>query len=165
MNLILQVWDPHRVNGMRLLTRALILLTAASLIFLLLVGRCGLRIDEELAPTGSDEQLADADQFQKTLSPESYYISILHRREEEHRAEIKALKEEIANLKRKVCNILFYRFTWKLIFCAGLFFDFINLKYKIIYLNRRNLIAFKILRLLTYDTMIYESDDVSPTSD
>lgn len=100
------MWDPHRVNGMRLLTRALILLTAASLIFLLLVGRCGLRIDEELSPTGSDEQLADADQFQKTLSPESYYISILHRREEEHRAEIKALKEEIANLKRKVCNIL-----------------------------------------------------------
>ena len=88
---------------MRLLTRALILVTAASLIFLLLVGRCGLRIEEEFSPTGSDE-LAE-DQFQRTLSPESYYISILHRREEEHRAEIKALKEEIANLKRKVTNI------------------------------------------------------------
>ncbi|XP_015929331.1 chondroitin sulfate N-acetylgalactosaminyltransferase 2 isoform X2 [Parasteatoda tepidariorum] len=88
---------------MRLVTRALLLLVAVSLIFILLLGRCGLRLDEDLGSTSSGNS-----DFQYRLSqqsPESYYLDLLHRREEEHRLEIKNLKDEITSLKKKVTDL------------------------------------------------------------
>lgn len=94
-------------RSMRLVTRALLLLSAVSLVFLVFIGRCGLRLEEEFRTAGGGEVSLSGQGSLDTsasMSPDSYYLELLHRREEEHRVEIRKLKEEIAELKRKMAD-------------------------------------------------------------
>ncbi|XP_054711283.1 chondroitin sulfate N-acetylgalactosaminyltransferase 2-like [Uloborus diversus] len=91
-------------GSMRLVTRTLLLLTAISLVFLVFIGRCGLRLDDEISgSSASSSPLGSL--LPQSMSPDSYYLDLLHRREEEHRAEIKRLKDEINGLKKKVSDL------------------------------------------------------------
>lgn len=91
-------------SSMRLVTRALLLLSAASLVFLIFIGRCGLRLDEEFRAT-SPNPLESQPYILQSISPDTYYLDLLHRREEEHRNEIQHLKKEISTLKQKVSDL------------------------------------------------------------
>ncbi|GIY23349.1 chondroitin sulfate N-acetylgalactosaminyltransferase 2 [Caerostris extrusa] len=86
---------------MRLVTRALLLLSFASLTFLVLVGRQGLGLEGQGDPSSDPPSFLSGE----GQTPEAYYLDLLHRREQEHKAQIKALKEQISNLKKKVSDL------------------------------------------------------------
>lgn len=92
---------------MRLLTRILLLLFALSLASLIFVGRCGLKLEEELK--GAEGALLsgpvsppDTQGGSSAAGQPSYYAELLRQRADRHRLETEKLQAEIRELRRRL---------------------------------------------------------------
>lgn len=94
----------RHVLNMRLASRIAILLFSISVVSVILVGRCGLKLDEELrvesslpGPLSPDLGISP---FQSMYNDEE--SDVMRRKEDEHRIETQRLLNEIDDLKRKL---------------------------------------------------------------
>lgn len=104
-------WYPNQtfineshVPNMRLASRIAILLFSISVVSVILVGRCGLKLDEELrvessvsGPMSPDNGIST---YQSMYNDEE--SDFMRRKEDEHRIETQRLINEISELKRKL---------------------------------------------------------------
>lgn len=92
---------------MRLLTRVFLLLFAISLASLVFIGRCGLKLEEEMRVA---ENSVSGPTFPEISSPQpSYYVELLKQKEKEHQIERDKLKQEISQLKKQVAVLQKYQ--------------------------------------------------------
>ncbi|XP_076318118.1 chondroitin sulfate N-acetylgalactosaminyltransferase 2-like [Tachypleus tridentatus] len=83
---------------MRMLNRILLLLLGLSLISLVFIGRCGLKLEEEL-------RAAELSSPGSGYSSPSHYLDLLQQQEEKNKRKIQQLQEKIQELHRKLVEI------------------------------------------------------------
>ncbi|GFR22567.1 chondroitin sulfate N-acetylgalactosaminyltransferase 2 [Trichonephila clavata] len=93
---------PKHPSSMRLATRIAIILFSISVVSVILIGRCGLKLEEELRveSSASGPMSPDTSMYQMTNNEDE--SDAARKKEDEHRIETQRLQNEIAELKKKL---------------------------------------------------------------
>uniref|UniRef100_A0A2L2YLH8 Hexosyltransferase n=1 Tax=Parasteatoda tepidariorum TaxID=114398 RepID=A0A2L2YLH8_PARTP len=90
--------------SMRLASRVVLILFSISVVSLVLIGRCGLKLEQELKVESSaaGPMSPDTGNFMYHLSNSEYENDALRKKDDEHKIEIQRLENEIYELKKKL---------------------------------------------------------------